>query len=471
MKEHLTLRDLPGVDKFIKHPVISHLAKRYGRESTIHTIHTVLDHARKEIANGKSSIRSIDDLAANVSEIINNLHTPSLKQVVNATGIVLHTNLGRAPLGSDIIHEITKHCTAYSNLEFDTNIRKRGERNIHVEELFKVLTHAESALVVNNNAAALILTLNALAKDKEVIVSRGELIEIGGSFRLPDIIATAGTKMIEVGTTNKTRTTDYAAAINENTALILKVHKSNFTTNGFTEEAEITELAELARKNDLPLVYDIGSGLLNKIDDLDLGSEPDVKSAIHNGADIVMFSCDKIISGPQAGAIVGKKDLMSIIMKSPLRRALRVGKLTLAALSFVLRQWLSPETVKNIPAIKMLTKNKHDLKTTANQLEAQLQKKNVNCHITKSTGQYGGGTMPHLKLDSFAIEIDFPCEDSKEKVLCAERMFKQLLKQEIPVLCILRHGRLVIDVLTLQEDDHEYLLTIIEKIFHQIKTK
>ena len=460
MNNKSALRTLPGVDKLIAHPDITILIQQHGKQIVTQMIRVAIEQMRTDILNDKAA-SSTEDLITTITKMVQHAESPSLYPVINATGIVLHTNLGRAPLGSELMNELTESCLSYSNLEFNTSTQKRGERNVHVEELLKILTNTEAAMVVNNNASSLILTLNALANKKEVIVSRGELIEIGGSFRLPAIMEASGTIMVEVGTTNRTRTSDYAAAITENTALILKVHKSNFFTEGFTEEAPIKELADLAHKHKLPMAYDLGSGLLDKIDGLDLNDEPTVKSALQAGADLIMFSCDKILSGPQAGAIVGKKPLIDTIAKSPLRRALRVGKLTIAALSFTLRQWMSPETIRNIPSIKMMLQNQDELKLAADNLQAKLAESKVPCHIIESTGRYGGGSMPHLTLDSYAIQIDFP-GSKKEQAKLAEQLFEQLLKEPTPILGILRQGKFLLDVLTLQRCDFSTIVASVK---------
>ncbi len=464
MNKQSTLQTLPGVDTLIVHLEITPLIELYGRKIVTQIVRTILDQERTNIINDNVP-NSLEMLISEITTMIKQVTLPSLQPVINATGIVLHTNLGRAPLGNDLIKELAASCGFYSNLEFNTKTGKRGERNIHVETLLKTLTNSEAAMVVNNNASSLILTLNALANKKEVIVSRGELIEIGGSFRLPEIMEASGAIMVEVGTTNRTRAKDYENAITDNTALILKVHKSNFFTTGFTEEATTKELAELAHKHNLPMAYDLGSGLLDKINGLELGDEPSVKSSLKAGADIIMFSCDKILSGPQAGAIIGRKRLLDIIAKSPLRRALRVGKLTLAALSFTLRQWMSPNTIKNIPSIKMMQQTQEELKLSAENLQKELTKKNIPCNIIKSSGQYGGGSIPHMKLNSFAIQINFNDDTKAKRVAMAEKMFKQLLKEQPPILGILRQGEFLLDVLTIQKEDHKTITNYIEKHF------
>ncbi len=464
MNKQDALRLLPGVDKLIGSPELMPLIEQYGRSIVTNIIRMVLEQIRGDILNGK---QPPDNIINEIIKFIRLSQSPSLYPVINATGIILHTNLGRAPLGHELISELTNTCTAYTNLEFDTASCRRGERNVHAEELLRILTRTESATIVNNNAASLLLVLNALAKDREVIISRGELIEIGGSFRLPEIMAAAGAVMVEVGTTNRTRIADYENAITENTGLILKVHKSNFYTRGFTEEASIKELAKLAHKNNIPMIYDLGSGLPDKIQGLDLNDEPTTKSALDAGADIVMFSCDKILSGPQAGAIVGKKELLDIIKKSPLRRTLRVGKLTLAALSYTLRQWMSPEKIRKIPSIAMMLQTDEELRQKAEELQATLSANNINSTIVKSTGQYGGGSMPHLELKSYAVQIDFAVSGRKQKEEKAEEMFAALARNSPSILGILRKGNLLFDVLTLNRQDFS---VIAERISSYIKS-
>ena len=461
MNKQSALRTLPGVDKLIAHPNIMPVIEQHGINIVTQMIRKALEQARIGILSGRET-KPPDELVSTILSMVQHAESPSLYPVINATGIVLHTNLGRAPLGTEVMNELVNSCGAYSNLEFNTTTQKRGERNVHVEELLKILTNTEAAMVVNNNASSLILTLNALANKKEVIVSRGELIEIGGSFRLPEIMEASGAIMIEVGTTNRTRTADYANAITENTALILKVHKSNFFTEGFIEEAPIKELADLAHSHNIPMAYDLGSGLLDKIEGLILGNEPNVKSSLQAGADLVMFSCDKILSGPQAGSIVGRKSLMDIIAKSPLRRALRVGKLTIAALSFTLRQWMSPETRKKIPSIAMMLQTEAELKIKAEKLQKELITHNIPCRIIKSIGQYGGGSMPHLELDSFAVQVDFQDGTKKEQTERAEKIFATLLKETIPILGILRQGKFLLDVLTLQKKNFSTIASSIK---------
>ncbi|MFH2034091.1 MAG: L-seryl-tRNA(Sec) selenium transferase, partial [Candidatus Margulisiibacteriota bacterium] len=318
------LRKLPGVDVLLNEASVKELAAAHGIELVTYAARNTINSAREKILNGSPQI----DLVSEVKNLIEKISKPSLKPVINATGIILHTNLGRAPLSFEPIR-------GYCNLEFDLETGKRGKREAHLKAPLKYITGAEDTLVVNNNAAAIVLILNTLASGKEVIISRGELIEIGGSFRINEIMASAGVKMVEVGTTNKTRLSDYENAVTENTALIFKAHKSNYSIKGFSEEVGIKELAEFSRKKGIPFVYDIGSGLLRKPKNLNLEGEPDVRSALKDGAYLVCFSGDKLLGGPQAGIIAGKKELISKLAKAPLMRALRVGKMTIAGLSAV----------------------------------------------------------------------------------------------------------------------------------------
>ncbi|MCK4357549.1 MAG: L-seryl-tRNA(Sec) selenium transferase, partial [Candidatus Cloacimonetes bacterium] len=338
---------------------------------------------------------------------------------------------------------------------------KRGHRNTHISELIKFVTKAEDAVVVNNNAAGVLLCLKTFAENKEAIISRGELIEIGGSFRIPEIMNASGAKMVEVGTTNRTRLSDYEKAITENTRIILKAHKSNYYIEGFTEEVEIGELSKLAKKHNLILIYDIGSGLLRKLEGLPIKDEPDVQTNLKVGADLITFSCDKLLGGPQAGIVAGKKELINKIAKTPLMRTLRVGKMTISALSTVLRYYLKEEDLlSKIPIFKMLSRTKTDLYDLAQKLLKELQKFNIKAKVVESTAHSGGGTLPRLKIDSYSIMLASPKNEKK----FAERIFENLLKLERPILGILREGNLHFDVLTIFEEDIAYIAHEIHEI-------
>lgn len=466
------LRNIPSVHVVLEDPEMKTLIQVHSRELVTYAVRTVIKQLRSEIRDsiktgtlragtlpaGTFNTISLKTIAAKTALFIKEITGESLKPVINATGIILHTNLGRAPLGESVTKDINTIVTGYSNLEYDCTRAVRSNRTIHIAELIKYLTSAEDALVVNNNAAAIYLVLHTLARGREVIISRGELIEIGGSFRIPEIMAASGVKMVEVGTTNKTRLEDYEAAITSRSALLFKAHKSNFSITGFTEEASIKDLSHLAHTYNLPLVYDIGSGLLKKPGGIPLENEPDVCGSISEGADLVTFSCDKLLGGPQAGIIAGRGDVISQLKSVPLLRVLRVGKLTLAALSRVCRNYLDPGTlIMDTPVFSMLTRTEDYLRTIAHALQKECEAYGISTRLEQSAGRCGGGTLPDLKIKSYAVEI-IPRE-VKDKHHCsfAEAVFKHLLNLHPPVIGILREGKLLFDVLTVFQADIDYI--------------
>jgi len=457
------LRLLPGVDALLEMEEIRLLSESYGKKLITWAIRESLAEVREKICQGKKS-RSRADIIKLVKNAISRIALPSLKPVINATGIVLHTNLSRAPLGQEIMSSIAPVISGYSNLEFNLNTGRRGQRNDHIISLLKYVTGAENTVVVNNNAAAVLLTLITFAKNKEVIVSRGELIEIGGSFRIPDIMKASGAKMVEVGTTNRTRLADYENAITSKTSIIFKAHKSNYQIKGFSEEAEIEELVDLAKKHDLLMYYDIGSGLLRKPEGLDLKQEPDIRSSLQKGVDILSFSGDKLLGGPQAGIIAGKDKLIRKLARSPLMRVLRVGKLTMAALTSVITAYLNDETLfRDLPVFSMLNRDQEKLQIIATELQKNLLELEIGSEIIPSKAQVGGGTLPDHEVDSFAVKIINPGQNKK----FAEITYKKLLRLEQPVLGILREGDLIFDVLSLFENQLQLLA---EQIASTIRT-
>jgi len=461
-KKQAVLGALPSVNDLLIHPASSRPTAEYGRNAVKYAARLMVENARGEaIKTGEAP--SVDEIAERMRVFLDNTMGGSLIPVINGTGIILHTNLGRAPLGEGVIEEIRTVATGYSNLEFDLETGKRGNRSFHVREMMKILTGAEDVAVVNNNAAGLVLALSTLAKDKEVIISRGELIEIGGSFRLPDIMATSGAIMIEVGTTNRTRLSDYEQAITPNTALIFKAHTSNFSIQGFTEEVGVKELATFAHENNLPLLYDIGSGLLRKPEALALGNEPDVQGALSNGADLVAFSGDKLLGGPQAGILAGKKEIVKQLHGAPLMRALRVCKLTYAALSAVCRHYLKDNDLTQMnPTFATLEQSRETLEARAADLKDSLAKRGVEAKIAPSSGQCGGGTLPNLKIPSLAVEIVPQKPSTSAGDTFAERLFGQLLRGRPPILGVLREGKILFDVLTLGGEDLEKIAEHVE---------
>ncbi|MGD2089317.1 MAG: L-seryl-tRNA(Sec) selenium transferase [Candidatus Aminicenantes bacterium] len=462
--ENKQLRKLPGVDLVLEQADIKPLISRHGHELVTFAIREVISNARKDILAGKK-VPGMEQVVSRVREIVNSIFYPSLKPVINATGIVLHTNLGRAPMGEKVLEDMEDIIAGYSNVEFDLEQAARGKRDDHVVSLLKYVTGAEDAVVVNNNAAGLMLALHTLAKDREVIISRGELIEIGGSFRLPEIMTASGARMKEVGTTNKTHYPDYENAINDNTALILKVHQSNYAIEGFTQEVPLKELVKLAHSRGLPLLYDIGSGLLRKPGNLPLENEPDVKTSLNEGADLVMFSGDKLLGGPQAGLVVGKKELISRLKKAPMKRALRVGKLTLAALSSVIRSYFDDKTlVKTNPLFSILEQTHDDLMKKIHILYSQLTGARVKNKIVESIGQSGGGSLPTLKIKSMAIVLVCEEKSQTQRSRFAEKVFHRLLGLKVPIVGILRQGEVWFDVLTIPKDQLSYVVSSIIKV-------
>ena len=420
------LRKLPGVDVLLNDPKIKEMISEYGIELVTYAVRGAIGNAREKILKGKDQGNIMEVAKKNIKKITQ----PSLKPIINATGVILHTNIGRAPLGDKVVAEISEVLRGYSNLEFDLEKGKRGSRSAHLTELLRYLTGAEDALVVNNNAAAIILILNTLAKDREVIISRGELIEIGGSFRINEIMAAAGVKMVEVGTTNKTRLSDYEGAITDQTALIFKAHKSNYAIKGFTEEVSVENLANLAYKRRLPFVYDYGAGLMR----------------VETGADLVCFSGDKLLGGPQAGIIVGKKKYISQLSKAQLMRALRVGKMTIAALSSVCRSYSRSSLFNRKP---------EETNLLAEKLQTLLSEEGIKSEIVSNKGYPGGGTLPEHEIASYVVRLNS---------VDAEKIYYGLLKLDLPILGILRKGEILFDLLTVLEKDLPCVAEAIKKV-------
>lgn len=441
-------RHLPSVDAVLRCEGAQEMIGTVGRDLLVYAIRATIDRLRHATRADKPEQEKIppETVFDEARALATSISAASLRPVVNATGIILHTNLGRAPLGRALLEALSPIVLGYSNLEFDLEQAKRGHRSSHIVGLLTWLTGAQDALVVNNNAAAIILALHTLARGKEVIVSRGELIEIGGAFRIPDIMAASGAKMVEVGTTNRTRSSDYESAITPETALLFKAHKSNYTIEGFTEEVSVAELAGLAHAHNLPMIYDIGSGLLRKPKIAQFAHEPDVRSAITNGADLVCFSGDKLLGGPQAGVIAGKKSYTSRLSKAPLMRALRVGKLAIAALSAACRNYLKDsDLIANNPLFALLERTPDERRRLAEQLAETLNRRGIETEIHKSTVQCGGGTLPDLKLQGYAVALVAPAVAAKERVAFSEAVFQRLLSSPTPLLGILREGKLLFD--------------------------
>lgn len=403
---------------------------------------------RQKILSGESCQLSRDELIRRIKAEIERQNQPHLRRVVNGTGIVLHTNLGRARLSQTVSESMKEISGSYSNLEYHLETGERGSRYDHVEQLLTFLTGAEAALVVNNNAAAVYLVLNSMAKGKEVIVSRGELVEIGGAFRVPEIMTASGCRLTEVGTTNKTHERDYEDNISENTGALLKVHTSNYKIIGFTEEVSLEQMKAVGERHGLPVIYDLGSGLLADLKAYGIGDEPTVKDCLEQRADIVCFSGDKLLGGPQAGIIVGKACYINQMKKNHLLRALRIDKLTLNALELTLRQYLSPETaMEQIPTLKMITEPLERLREKAEHLHSLLVKQpGVQVEVLETEGQIGGGTMPGVNLASYAVGI------SVERV-SADMLESMLRNNSVPIIARIWKNKVLLDVRTMSEED------------------
>ncbi|PMP62736.1 MAG: L-seryl-tRNA(Sec) selenium transferase [Caldimicrobium thiodismutans] len=386
----------------------------------------------------------------------------TLRRVINATGVIVHTNLGRAPLPSEAIEHLIEIARYYSNLEYNLLEGKRGSRYSHVEELLKELTGAEAALVVNNNASAVLITLNTLANGREVIVSRGELVEIGGSFRIPEVMKWAGCILKEVGTTNKTYLFDYENAITENTALLLKVHKSNYAIVGFTKEVSTEELVALGKKRGIPVMEDLGSGCLVDFSKYGLMKEPTVQEVLKAGVDVVTFSGDKLLGGPQAGIILGKKEIIEKIRKNPLNRAIRIDKLTLAALEATLKLYRDENlAIEKIPVLKMILTKKETLKRKANRLFKAIKELNLpkaKVYLIPTVAKTGGGALPLLNIPSYGVALEIDGFSPQE-------LQKKLRNNEPPIIAITEEKAIVFEVRTLFDED----IPIIEEALQRLK--
>ena len=446
---------LPSVDKLLRHDDGRALAEAYGRAATTDAVRAVIDELRQRILGaGEDADTAEEAVLASVADLLAAKSAPSLKKVFNLTGTVLHTNLGRAPLPREAIEAMTLVAGGASNLEYDLESGKRGDRDVHVDELLAELTGAEAATVVNNNAAAVLLVLNTLAKGKEVPVSRGQLVEIGGSFRMPDIIRRAGCKMHEVGATNRTHLKDFEEAISDRTALLLKVHTSNYEVQGFTKEVSDTELAALARKHGIPCVDDLGSGTLVDLTQFGLPHEPTAAEALAHGMSVVTFSGDKLLGGPQAGMIVGKKELIDKIKKNPMKRALRIDKVTMAALSAVLRLYLDPDRlVERMPALRLLARQADEIAATGKRIVDPVSRAFDGIAAVELVGcqsQIGSGSLPVERLDSVALGIT-PSTGKRGGGAALKRIAKAFRSLPIPVIGRVHEGAFLLDLRCLED--------------------
>jgi L-seryl-tRNA(Ser) seleniumtransferase len=449
---------IPAVDAILRLDVMTVLIEKYGLALVTEGVRTVIANIRVRIPElDEKKLLPLIESSSIVSSVIQFLETvikPSLCEVYNLTGTVLHTNLGRAVLADEAIEAMIKVASGFSNLEYDIGSGKRGDRDSHLGDLLCKLTGAEAATVVNNNAAAVFLVLNALGQRKEVLVSRGELIEIGGAFRIPDIMSRAGCKLVEVGTTNRTHPSDFENAITPNTGCLMKVHTSNYVVQGFTNEVSAEEMAKIAHIHGLPLIEDLGSGSLINLIKFGLPHEPLVEDSIKSGVDIVMFSGDKLLGGPQAGLIVGRKDLIAKIKKNPIKRAMRLDKITIAALAATLQLYLDPDrVVERIPTLKFLVRKIEEIRKTAQRIEKELATtlgdelalKQIEC-----LSQIGSGSLPVDRLPSVALSISPLNGKHGSKLKKLSESFRAL---PIPVIGRIQDDAFILDMRCLDDVD------------------
>ena len=451
------LRRLPSVDEVLRRQEIAALVERDGHAAVAEAARTVLDRLRSVIAEGHLDATGVEvalaGLAGAIERLVRHATEYSLRAVVNATGVILHTNLGRAPLAKAALERITEVAGAYSNLEFDLDSGERGKRDVHADRLFRRLLSLEArddirTVVVNNNAAAVLLALNTLAEGGEVIVSRGELVEIGGSFRIPDVMAKSGAVLREVGTTNRTRLADYERAISEKTRLILRVHRSNFQIVGFTEQPELAELTELAHKHKVPLMEDLGSGALFDLRSIGVSGEPGVTDSLRAGCDLVTYSGDKLLGGPQAGMLSGRAEVVARIRSNPMFRALRVDKLTYAALEATLIAYLRQDHAA-IPALAMMRLTRDAVRQRAEKLAAAISDlKKLRVSVEEDESVIGGGSTPGAMLPTFVLAVT--CDE-----LSANEIAARLRAFDPPVIARVDEGRVLLDLRTVFPEQDE----------------
>jgi L-seryl-tRNA(Ser) seleniumtransferase len=472
-------RELPSVDELLRTPNVAALASSRGLAAVTDAARAVLGRLRQEVSSGlldEAALRlALNGLGQAIENQIHESLRPSLRPVINATGVVLHTNLGRAPLADAALAHIQETAGQFSNLEFDLEAGTRGKRDIHVDRLFRSLLNGQgsagseprkqgaaetpdsvSTIVVNNNAAAVLLALNTLAEGGEVIVSRGELVEIGGSFRIPDVMAKSGAILREVGTTNRTRVSDYEKAINDHTRLLLRVHRSNFEITGFTEQASTSELVDLSRQRGLPLMEDQGSGALVSLETFGISGEPSVLDSLRSGVDIVTYSGDKLLGGPQAGLITGRADLVTRMRANSLFRALRVDKLTYAALEATLVAYVKRDH-DAIPTLKMMRLTKQDIATRAESVVRQIRSSKLQIEVVDGESVIGGGAAPSSVLPTRLLAVS--CD-----ALSADELLARLRASDPPIIGRVEQGRVLLDLRTVFAGQDLMIATALDRI-------
>jgi L-seryl-tRNA(Ser) seleniumtransferase len=439
------LRSLPSVDQFLRVPALVAQISLYGRPLVLQAVRQTLEETRRRFPDA-GRLPTEAELIEQVTEQLESWTTPSLVEVINATGVILHTNLGRAPLSGSAIQAMQAVARSYSNLEFNLDSGRRGSRLIHAEQLLQRLTGAEAALVVNNNASAVLLALTTLARRRSVVIARSQLIEIGGGFRIPDVMKQSGARLVEVGTTNRIHPEDYSQAIAQHpAALVMRAHRSNFQIVGFTSEPTLAEIIEIAHQASLPVVDDLGSGTLLDTASFGLGHEPMVQESLETGADLVCFSGDKLLGGPQAGILLGRADLIAKLRKHPLARAIRADKMCLAALSATLLHYLKDEAEIHIPIWRMISAELEGIRNRTQSLRDSL-----GCgRVIPGESTVGGGSLPGETLPTYLLALEIPR---------LEKALARLRQGKIPIIARLQEDQLVIDPRTVLPEQDETLL-------------
>ena len=441
-------RALPGVSGLLGLDGVRALLATNPRSIVVAAIRAAVDEARRDI-----SPVEINDWDSRIAAHVRSTTVRSLRPVINATGVVLHTNLGRAPLADAAIDAVRQVASGFTNLEYDLASGKRGSRYVHCVDLLRELTGAEDAIVVNNCASALVLSLSAIARGREVIVSRGELVEIGGSFRVPDIMGRSGATLVEVGTTNRTHLDDYARAISSRTGAIAKIHRSNFTLSGFVADVPVRALAPVAGEHSIPIVHDLGSGLLVDLSEYGLRGEPTARDALNDGAAIVLMSGDKLLGGPQAGIVLGKRHELDLLRRDPFARAMRVDKMTIAALTATLELYRDPQTaLSEIPALSMLTSSPESIRIRCHAIATGLVREGINARVVESEASVGAGAFPTTPIPSFALSFENDAAEIEHKLRLGE----------FPVVGRIADGALLLDLRSVQPRDDASLLRAIE---------
>jgi L-seryl-tRNA(Ser) seleniumtransferase len=442
---------LPSVDKLLAHPKAVTLVAAYGRALTVDGLRAALDDARQVIRSGGDALEA-DALVELAGGRLHEWSTPRPHPTINATGVIIHTNLGRAPLSEKALVAINVASLGYSDLEYDLDTGERGQRMMAVESLLCRVTGAESALVVNNNAGAVLLALTAHATGREVVISRGQLVEIGGGFRIPEVLAQSGATLVEVGTTNRTHRRDYEAALNENTAAILRAHSSNYRVIGFTAEVNLAELVEVGLARGVPVIDDLGSGALLDTSAYGLAHEPMPQESLAAGVALVCFSGDKLLGGPQAGIVIGKRQHVEPLKRHPLARALRADKLCLAALSATLTHYLKREAEREIPVWRMIATPPDEISKRAKQWARKLKQSGIEVLVIEGHSTVGGGSLPGETLPTWLVAIVCDSPDT---------LAARLRRNDPPVIARIEDGRLVLDPRTVQASEEKALLNAV----------